>query len=123
MQPTQQRAYKACLLDLRKRLIEEVGSAEEALREDISATGDQSALPTHPGDRDAEGLLEQLSIAQNEERILEQVEGALERIESGEFGTCQDCGRKIAKPRLDAIPFTPWCIDCARQHENQATEA
>ena len=98
------------LLDLRKRLTHDVEMAEEALREDVSTPGNLSSLPTHPADQAAEGVDEQIAIAENEEHLLGQVEAALERIEQGTYGVCQNCGREIAAERLDAIPYTPFCI-------------
>jgi RNA polymerase-binding transcription factor DksA len=42
---------------------------------------------------------------------------ALERIEQGTYGTCVVCGRAIDKWRLDALPYTPYCVHCERQIE------
>ncbi|MDR5652092.1 TraR/DksA family transcriptional regulator [Ruixingdingia sedimenti] len=38
---------------------------------------------------------------------------ALERIEAGEYGYCTKCGAEIAPERLDVLPFTPFCRNCA----------
>jgi DnaK suppressor protein len=103
------------LIDLRKRLTHNVEVAEEALREDVSTPGKLSSVPTHPADQAAEGMDEQIAIAGNEEHLLEQVEAALERVEQGIYGNCQNCGGAIDQERLDAIPYTPLCIDCARR--------
>ena len=83
------------LIELRKRLSREVDSAEEAMREDIVKPGEITSLPTHPADQDVEGLDSEIAISQNEEMLLEQVEAALERIEAGAYGVCQQCGRPI----------------------------
>jgi DnaK suppressor protein len=58
-----------------------------------------------------------VALAQNEEWILEEVEHALQRIEDGTFGRCQDCGREIDRDRLDALPYTRYCIRCSPRHE------
>lgn len=42
------------------------------------------------------------------------IEEALERIERGEYGVCQSCGAPIAAARLEALPATSTCLDCAR---------
>jgi RNA polymerase-binding protein DksA len=110
-------AYRSRLVDMRERLIVEVQATEDRIREDIVPPGEHVASPTHPGDQPAEGLHENIAIAQNEEHLLEDVEAALERIDAGKFGDCQDCGRPIGRQRLDAIPYAAWCIDCARNHE------
>ncbi len=117
MDRQQQRSFQPRLLALRKRLIQSVSAVEDALREDILSPGEHSASRMHPGDQDVEGLDEQLAIAQNEETLLEHVESALERIEAGTFGACQDCNREISSERLAAVPYAPWCIECARGHE------
>lgn len=45
---------------------------------------------------------------------LREIERALRRIEDGTFGECTECGEPIAEPRLDALPYTSMCIDCAK---------
>jgi RNA polymerase-binding transcription factor DksA len=46
---------------------------------------------------------------------LRQVEQALARIESGEYGRCEVCGKEIPPERLEAVPWTTLCIDDARR--------
>jgi RNA polymerase-binding transcription factor DksA len=41
------------------------------------------------------------------------IEAALDRIANGSYGTCVRCGDPIAEERLDALPATPMCADCA----------
>lgn len=41
---------------------------------------------------------------------LAQIEAALERIEAGTYGICAVCGEGIAEARLEARPWTPYCI-------------
>jgi RNA polymerase-binding protein DksA len=48
---------------------------------------------------------------------LRQVEEALARVESGDYGTCAVCGREIAVERLEAVPWTTLCIDDARKQQ------
>lgn len=43
---------------------------------------------------------------------LNQVAGALRRIENGTFGICVRCGKTIDIERLEAVPFTRLCIAC-----------
>lgn len=45
---------------------------------------------------------------------IQRVKAALERIEDGEFGYCQDCGDDIETARLDLDPTVPTCVSCAR---------
>lgn len=48
---------------------------------------------------------------------LNQIDGALERIEDGTYGTCVDCDDAINPDRLEALPFASLCIACKRQRE------
>jgi DnaK suppressor protein len=43
---------------------------------------------------------------------------ALERLSEGSFGECLHCGRAIGEKRLEALPWTPYCIDCQEKVES-----
>lgn len=43
---------------------------------------------------------------------------ALERIDEGSYGDCLQCGNPIGEKRLDALPWTPYCINCQEKIEN-----
>jgi DnaK suppressor protein len=60
-----------------------------------------------------------LSLMENEEETLDLIEAAIERIEEGVYGSCQECGGRIPKTRLNAIPFTPYCVKCASKLEGR----
>jgi RNA polymerase-binding protein DksA len=46
---------------------------------------------------------------------LSRVEAALRALDDGTYGTCTSCGKPIDPERLEAIPWVPMCIDCARK--------
>ena len=54
--------------------------------------------------------------------LLRNVIAALRRIESGAYGTCDGCGQRIGKKRLDAVPWTSLCIKCQQELEQQALD-
>ena len=114
MKKSDQQVYRFRLLELRERLLREVTSSEEALREDVVSPGTGTHLPTHAADHDVEGLDVQIEIAQSGERMLEEVEDALQRIDAGTYGTCQKCGHDIPRDRLEAVPYAALCIACAQ---------
>jgi len=60
-------------------------------------------------------VLAQLDDREKEE--IEQIDTALAKIRTGGFGICESCGRQIAESRIKAIPWTPFCIDCAEEQE------
>lgn len=58
-----------------------------------------------------------MSIAQGEAREIGQIDNALGKISKGEYGICEECGEKINKQRLLAIPFVTLCIKCKEEEE------
>ena len=62
-------------------------------------------------ERESDEVLEDLGLsAQHEMRM---IDAALRRVEDGEYGYCVKCGAQIAEERLDVLPATPFCRDCA----------
>jgi len=58
-----------------------------------------------------------LSLEENLDDLLKQVDSALERLDSGSFGQCIRCGKKIDEARLRAIPYAGLCIECKKEEE------
>ncbi len=118
--------YKRILLDLRKKLVDNVNFMEdEALgksRQD--ASGDLSNVPIHMADVGTDNYDRDLTIGliQNGEEELKAIDNALERIGEKTYGTCEECGTKIAKVRLTALPYVHNCIECQRLEEEEAEE-
>lgn len=56
----------------------------------------------------------EVGLIANKEGLLTEVNAALARIDAGTFGPCETCGKAIARPRLDALPYVRQCIRCAR---------
>ena len=115
--------YKEVLLNLRARLRGDLDQmTDEALRRNQSdSSGNLSNVPLHMADVGTENYDQEftLSLIENEQGTLEQVHAALTRINGGTFGRCDECGEAIARPRLQALPYTPYCIQCARNLETR----
>jgi len=62
-----------------------------------------------------------LSLSDAERNQLFQIDSALLRIERGEFGQCQTCQKEISKKRLNALPWTPLCIECQEKAESETS--
>jgi DnaK suppressor protein len=114
--------YKQKLLLLRGRLTGEVERIIQAVQEDTMPTGTVSHVPTHPADEAPDSLDVEVDLLRNEQDILRDVESALMRIEDGTYGTCLQCQKSIDQQRLDAIPFTPYCVSCAAKVEKLGGE-
>jgi DnaK suppressor protein len=52
------------------------------------------------------------SLSDGERVLLQQIDQALARIEEGNYGLCTHCGNLIPEKRLEAVPWTPYCVDC-----------
>ena len=113
--------YRDRLLMLRARLQGDVSQlADAALRKSRSeANGDLSSMPIHMADIGSDNFEQEftLSLMENEGAALEKIEASLERIDDGTYGTCEECGVKIPKSRLNAIPYATLCVKCASHQE------
>jgi DnaK suppressor protein len=58
----------------------------------------------------------------NQRQLLQMVEGALDRIRQGSFGQCISCGEDINPKRLEAVPWTRYCIECQEKLEKGQLE-
>ena len=57
------------------------------------------------------------ALSDSERQMLLEIEGALERLDGGGYGTCLNCSDGIPKARLRAVPWARYCIDCQEQAE------
>ena len=123
MKKAESKVYKERLLQLRMRLRGDVHAmADAALKQTRSeASGDLSYMPIHMADVGTDNFDQEftLSLMETEEGTLSQVESALERVEEGAYGTCVECEGRIPKTRLNALPYTPYCVKCAGKLETR----
>ena len=90
----------------------------EAAKTVNNLTGDEVVFPD-PTDRasvesDRNFLLR---IRDRERKLILKIREALERIEQGTYGICEECGEEISEQRLQARPVTTLCIDCKTSQE------
>jgi len=62
------------------------------------------------------------SLSNTERSILEEIEEAILRMDSGEYGVCVDCDQKITRKRLDAVPWARYCVPCKERIEQGLVE-
>lgn len=105
------KAYKERLLALRARLRGDMSRMSESA---VAPASRLSRKPIHAaeveGNHFDQDLTVQLLAVKDE--TLQQIERALEEIEDGTYGVCGECGRAIAKLRLDAMPYATECVRC-----------
>ncbi len=75
-------------------------------------------------DRAANSYTKEFLFAQsnNDRQLLGMVEMALSRIREGSFGECIHCGNEINAKRLEAVPWTRYCIECQEKMEKGLLE-
>lgn len=117
-------SFKAQLLCLQARCNGDVSQlTDEALRKNRQdASGDLSVVPIHMADVGSDNFEQEftLSLLENEEGVLDLIDGALARIEAQTFGRCEECQADIPSERLKALPYTPYCVACARKLEKRS---
>ena len=109
--------YRERLFALRARLRGDTTQMEDnALNKDRSKT---TSMPTDMAELGSGNFDQELTLISlgSENDTLDQIEAAIGRIENGSYGRCEECGMKIPKPRLDAIPYAAQCVRCASQGE------
>lgn len=109
--------YRQALLSMGKRLQGDFsGVASEALRSTGgAASGNLSNAPFHLADLSSDTMEHEVAVSllENQGILLEQIAAALDRIGKGTFGICQECQQPIPGARLDALPYTSYCVTCA----------
>ncbi len=112
-----------------KKLTEKFRKKLQAKRDEIlseadktlSEMTDQSGNIPDPNDRASveSGRNFELRIRGRERKLLSKIEEALERVEEGGYGICEDCDEEIGEKRLEARPVTTLCIDCKTIQEQR----
>lgn len=104
---------KQKLLEMQKTILAELEIDRDRSKTAISGDiGDDIDYATEDRNRELYQLL-----CERDQTKLEQIHAALSAIESNKYGICEDCGEKIGKKRLIALPFTKLCIDCKNEEE------
>ena len=112
---------KAKLEEFRQLLQEQMDQLLREADKTVSEMTDEKTNFPDPTDR---ASLEsdrnfELRIRDRERKLISKIREAIERIEAGEFGECEDCGDQIGEARLKARPVTTLCIECKTEQERQ----
>ena len=119
--------YRQQLFDLGKGLKSNVSDLEHEAFQKAGgeAGGNLSNTPLHMADLASDNFEQEVAISllETEEQRLEEIAAALQRIESGTFGRCEECQKEISKERLRVIPYARLCIVCANKAQAKAVGA
>ncbi|MDQ8701519.1 TraR/DksA C4-type zinc finger protein [Streptomyces sp. LHD-70] len=102
------------------RLRTEIVASEESLQGLMRDSGDgagddQADTGTKNITREHE-----MALAANAREMLEQTERALERLDAGTYGLCENCGQPIGKARMQAFPRATLCVECKQKQERRS---
>jgi DnaK suppressor protein len=105
--------FKKILLKEREQIVGEVKQMVESSKE-MGQDGTQDI-----GDEAANIYNKQvlLSLNENERMRLQEVDEALDRIENGTYGICEECGGPISLKRLEVRPVAKYCVPCLTKLE------
>ena len=108
---------KAEMTSIRKALLEKRETLLRSMRKNqnldaIQEVGDEADQAGQSIEKDI--LFE---VSDNERTTLDQIEGALRKMDKGTYGLCESCQKPIAKPRIKALPFARYCISCQNSAE------
>jgi DnaK suppressor protein len=108
--------YKQRLIDLEKRLSRRISDERQQAREQVLDSPRDAAEDSVADENESVDFV----VAELDMTALEQIRDALQRIEDGTFGRCIVDGEPIEPKRLEAVPWTPYCL----KHQNElATES
>jgi len=81
------------------------------------ASGDLSNVPMHLADMGTDEFLYDMNstVLENEAYLAGEIAAAIQRIDNGLFGTCEECAETIPKERLQALPYARYCVHCAEK--------
>jgi DnaK suppressor protein len=110
-------ALRKMLLERRQEVLKEIEElighrlSDEAQQrvDSVPDVGDQALLDAERG-RD-------ISILEMRNRLRQNIDEALVRLDEGTYGMCSDCGIEISEKRLKAIPFARRCVACQEKAE------
>lgn len=98
--------YRAALMRRLRQLDTRLHAIEAELDAPRARDWEEAAT-----EREGDEVLERLG--QSGEAEIARIRAALGRIRDGSYGICTGCGEQISRERLDILPETPLCRDCA----------
>jgi DnaK suppressor protein len=117
MSPMDIEYFKQRLLAREQELVAEIARFDNEARESRAAEVEDPIDQVTSSELKAASFQES-TLAAN---TLKQVKDALRRIDDGSYGRCIDCDRLIEPARLEAVPWTPYCLADQKKHDKKAS--
>jgi len=112
MNPKQIEHFKEILLDWKNLLMKEAEKTVEHMKKDSTKLSD----PNDAATQEEEFRLE-LRTRDRERKLIIKIDQALQRVDDGLYGFCEDTGEPIGIKRLEARPIATLCIEAQERHE------
>lgn len=89
--------------------------------EQLASGGEISVVDQHPADVASEQTQREVSLSMLEqiESELTDVERAMRKLDDGSYGTCEACGKAIESARLEAVPTARYCMEDQARAERE----
>jgi DnaK suppressor protein len=113
----QLQSYKNLLEKQRAEILRELAHEHRDYREVDEVASDLYDRATIDGSKEISALL-----AHEDSQRWLAINAALAKIESGEYGQCDECGQPIDVARLQAVPTAAFCLRCQRNYEERLRE-
>jgi len=109
--------------EFRKTLLDKKEKIVHRLSQVISESNEvETNIAQDPVDKAESSYTKEflLSLSDAERDQLMLIDDALRRLDRDGFGLCQLCGKEISKKRIEALPWTPTCINCQQKAEEES---
>jgi len=118
-------SFRKMLLEKRKEILGNVNTmGDDALKKSRQeSSGDLSSMPIHMADIGSDNFEQEfaLGLMDSERKVIHEIDDALQRIEDGSYGICENTDQPIPKSRLKAQPWAKYCVEYARKLEQGGT--
>ncbi|MGC4120207.1 MAG: RNA polymerase-binding protein DksA [Myxococcales bacterium] len=114
MNKQKMKRYQAVLTEQLSVLLTHNEGTVGTLEEDTQSHADPNDRATAESDRGFD-----LRLRDRDRKLISKIKEALERIDQGTFGICEDCGQPIEAKRLEVRPVTSQCIECKEDQERR----
>lgn len=100
-------------------MLEEAKQNGDATLEELTDSNEVFADPADRATAESDRAFT-LRLRDRERHLIRKIQAAIQRMDDGVYGICEECGEEISIPRLKARPVTRLCINCkARQEEDE----
>lgn len=124
MNKKEQEKFRKILLETKQKVVGEIRNLENnnLKKSQRESSGELSGYTFHMADVASDNYDREfsLNLVSAERDIAYEIDDALRRIDEGTFGICEACKKKIAKQRLEAMPYARLCITCQSKREKKA---